>query len=117
MLPRIVGHGRAMDLILTGREVGAEEALQMGLVNRVVPEGDALKTAIELATELAQLPQQCMRNDSMSAIASWDMSRDEALRFEIQKGLDTLSSGETLSGAMGFSSGDGRHGSKVAKDD
>jgi enoyl-CoA hydratase len=109
-LPRIVGHGRAMDLILTGRAVGAAEALAMGLVNRVVPDGTALGSAVELARDLAALPQAGLRNDRLSAIEQWDLSDAEALANELRRGTATLASGEAAAGAIGFAAGQGRHG-------
>lgn len=109
-LPRLIGHGRAMDLILTGRGVGAEEALQMGLVNRVVDRGRALEAAIDLASELAALPQICMRNDRLSALEQWDLAGGEAVRNEVRHGLATIESGETEQGARRFQDGAGRHG-------
>jgi enoyl-CoA hydratase len=113
-LPRIVGEGRAMDLILSGRAVGAAEALSMGLANRVVPSGTALQASIDWATELAALPQVCMRNDRRSAVAQWDLPVDEALLVETGLGLDSLASGEALEGASRFASGVGRGGATVA---
>jgi enoyl-CoA hydratase len=113
-LPRIVGEGRAMDLILSGRAVGAAEALSMGLANRVVPSGTALQASIDWATELAALPQVCMRNDRRSAVAQWDLPVDEALLVETRLGLDSLASGEALEGASRFASGVGRGGATVA---
>jgi enoyl-CoA hydratase len=89
-LPRIVGIGRALDLILTGRPVGAEEALSMGLVNRVVPKGQARATAEKLAAEISQFPQACVRSDRMSAYEQFDLSFDEALRNEFRHGMRTL---------------------------
>ena len=109
-LPRLVGHGRAMDLILTGRPVGADEALRIGLVDRVVDDGQALDHAVALASELAALPQRCLRNDRASAIDQWDLDTDAAMRAEIRGGLDTLASGEALEGARRFAAGAGRHG-------
>lgn len=109
-LPRLIGHGRAMDMILTGRTVAADEALRFGLVDRVVPDGTALSAAIELATSLAKLPQRCLRNDRLSAIRQWDLTTEDAMRFEVRQGLDTLASGETVAGASRFSGGAGRHG-------
>jgi enoyl-CoA hydratase len=109
-LPRIVGHGRAMDMILTGRAVGAEEAERIGLVNRVVNSGSALGFSVALATELAALPQRALRNDRLSALEQWDLSWDEALANEFRRGVDTISSGESASGAGRFASGHGRHG-------
>jgi enoyl-CoA hydratase len=113
-LPRIVGHGRAMDLILTGRAVGATEALEMGLANRVVPTGTALESAVAWATELAALPQVCLRNDRLSALAQWDLSVNDALLIETRFGLESLSSGEALEGAARFAGGAGRGGKTVA---
>ena len=110
-LPRLIGHGHAMDLILTGRGVGAEEALQMGLANRVVPKGTARQVAIDLAQQVARFPQTCMRNDRRSAYEQWDLSFDEAMANESRLGRSTLESGETVMGAQRFSAGHGRGGS------
>lgn len=109
-LPRIIGLGRALDLILTGRPVGAEEALMMGLANRVVPSGTAREAAIALATELVAFPQVCMRGDRLSAYEQSSMALDEALANEFRHGLRALSA-ETLAGATKFAQGAGRHGS------
>jgi enoyl-CoA hydratase len=109
-LPRIVGHGRAMDLLLTGRAVGAAEALAMGLVNRVVPDGQALTATVGLAHELAGLPQAGLRNDRLSAIEQWDLAEPEAVANELRRGMATLASGETATGAADFAAGEGRHG-------
>ena len=109
-LPRLVGHSRAMDMILTGRGVGAAEALSFGLVNRVVDAGAALAAAVELAQELAALPQTCLRNDRASVLEQWGMGESEAAQNEFRRGLDTIASGETAEGAGGFSRGQGRHG-------
>lgn len=110
-LPRLVGHGRAMDLILTGREVRADEALAIGLVDRVVPRGESLAAAVALAETIAALPQRCLRNDRLSAIRQWGLTTDEATRAETRLGLETLASGETVGGAGRFDAGAGRHGS------
>ncbi len=110
-LPRLIGHSRAMDLILTGRPVPAKEAALIGLANRVVPTGRALEAAIELAHEIAAHPQRCMRSDRRSAIEQWGMSEGEAMRNELRLGLQTIESGETVSGATRFRDGAGRHGS------
>lgn len=111
-LPQIIGLGRALDLILTGRPVSAAEALSMGLVNRVVPAGTARKAAEVLAQQLAQLPQGCLRSDRMSTLLQIDdpLPMDGALRREFQLGMQTILSGETVGGATTFASGAGRHG-------
>jgi enoyl-CoA hydratase len=109
-LPRLIGHSRAMDLILTGREVRAQEAFDIGLANRLVPAGEALNAAIELARHIASLPQTCMRNDRLSAIEQWGLEEDAAMRNEFRHGSDTLASGESLAGANDFAKGAGRHG-------
>lgn len=109
-LPRLIGHSRAMDLILTGRPVPAPEALEIGLANRVVPPGHALDAAIELADQVASHPQRCMRNDRLSAIEQWSLSLEDAMRNELALGLDTIGSGETAVGAGRFEAGAGRHG-------
>jgi enoyl-CoA hydratase len=109
-LPRLIGHSRAMDLILTGRPVDAAEALHIGLTNRLV-RPEALREETEkLALQIAGFPQACLRNDRRSALEQWGQSEDAALHNEFRLGLQTLQSGETLSGAGRFSSGDGRHG-------
>lgn len=110
-LPRLIGHSRAMDLILTGRAVSAEEAASMGLANRVVASGASLEQAIELAEQIASHPQRCMRTDRRSAIEQWDLSEDDAMRNELELGVATIESGETVSGAQRFRDGAGRHGS------
>jgi len=109
-LPRIIGLGRAMDLILTGRPVGAEEALSMGLVNRVVPRGRARQEAEALAAQLSAFPQVCMRNDRLSALEQYGMPVEEAMANELRHGMVALRE-EALSGAKRFSAGEGRHGS------
>jgi enoyl-CoA hydratase len=109
-LPRLIGLGRALDLILTGRPVAAQEALQMGLANRVVPAGRVLEAAEKLALEIAAFPQACMRNDRKSAYEQWDLGEPEAIQNEFRHGLNTLKSGETLAGASRFTQGTGRHG-------
>ncbi len=112
-LPRMIGQGRALDLILTGREVGAEEALAMGLVDRVVPDGTALDHAVALGHELAGLPQTCLRNDRRSALGQWGRTLPDALVAETELGLDSLASPDAASGAAGFAAGAGRGGSAV----
>ncbi len=109
-LPRIVGQGHALDLILTGRGVGGDEALRMGLANCLTDPGGALDAAIELGRELARLPQICMRNDRRSSYDQWSLDHDAAFSREMELGLETISSGETLAGAQRFADGAGRHG-------
>jgi enoyl-CoA hydratase len=109
-LPRLIGHARAMDLMLTGRPVDAHEALAFGLANRVAPKGEAIAHAISLAREIAAFPQVCMRNDRMSAMEQWDLDESAAIDNEIKHGLNTLRSGETADGAARFSGGEGRPG-------
>lgn len=110
-LPRIVGHGRAMDMILTGRPVLAEEALAMGLISRMATHGKALEEAKALAKQLAAFPQTCMREDRASLMSQWSLSEKDALAREFQHGLMTLGSGEIVEGAKRFAKGEGRHGS------
>lgn len=109
-LPRLIGLSRALDLILTGRAVGAQEALAMGLVNRVVPKGTARQAAEALARELAQLPQTCLRSDRISAYEQGDLPFAEALANEFQHGMRAVRAG-AVEGAQRFARGVGRHGS------
>ncbi|MGI9644845.1 MAG: crotonase/enoyl-CoA hydratase family protein [Ilumatobacteraceae bacterium] len=109
-LPRLIGQSRALDLILTGRGVGGEEAERIGLANLVVDSGTALDAAIELAGELAALPPTCMRSDRRSAHEQWSLALGAALANETRLGLATIRSGETRDGATRFASGEGRHG-------
>jgi len=109
-LPRLIGTGRALDLILTGRAVGAAEAHAMGLVDRVVPSGDARRAAEELAHQLAALPQDCLRNDRLSVYDQEGLAEEDALRLELEHGLRSLGAG-ALEGVARFASGAGRHGS------
>lgn len=108
-LPRIVGHGHAMDMILTGRPVKADEALAMGLANRVVPDGTALDTAQQLAATIASFPQRCLLADRASAIHQWDLDTREALRAEGAGGYPVVFE-EAIEGARRFRGGAGRHG-------
>ena len=108
-LPRIVGMGRALDMILTGRPVGAREALEMGLANRVVPDGQARETAQRLAADIAAFPQACLRADRRSAYAQWDLPLGEALKQEGGWGAPIVAI-EGKAGAKRFESGVGRHG-------
>jgi enoyl-CoA hydratase len=109
-LPRLIGLSRAMDLILTGRPVSAQEALAMGLVNRVVPRGGAREAAESLAREISAFPQACMNADRRSAYAQAGLSMEEALLQEFRGGIQVLES-ESLAGATRFARGAGRHGS------
>lgn len=108
-LPRIVGLGRALDMILTGRPVSAQEALSMGLVNRVVPRGTARTAAEDLARELARFPQTALRGDRLSAYEQWDLDPEAAFANELSHGMRAL--GEAARGAGMFRAGAGRHGS------
>ena len=110
-LPRLIGQSQALDLILTGRGVSGEEALRMGLANRLVESGDALRGALELARVLAGFPQTCMRSDRMSCYEQWELSNEEGMRNEFRRGLAVLGSGESAVGAQRFADGAGRHGS------
>ena len=107
-LPRLIGMGHAMDLILTGRKVEAAEALQMGLANRVVPTGQAREAAIALARQLAGFPQATMRADRESALCQWDLPLGEALHQEWERGRERIP--DALAGARRFAAGQGRHG-------
>ncbi|MUL49538.1 crotonase/enoyl-CoA hydratase family protein [Mycobacterium sp. CBMA293] len=110
-LPRLIGHSRAMDLILTGRAVDAAEALQIGLANRVVPHGQAREKAEELAHQLAALPQLCLRADRMSALRQWGESEQSAMEFEFSSLAQVAK--ESMAGARRFADGAGRHGAKA----
>ena len=110
-LPRIVGQGHALDMILTGRGVGAEEAQRMGLVNRLCGPGESRAAAEELGREIAKWPERCMRSDRLSAYTQWDQDLPRALRAEFARGREVIESGETREGAKRFRSGQGRHGS------
>ncbi|HZT66809.1 MAG TPA: crotonase/enoyl-CoA hydratase family protein [Acidimicrobiales bacterium] len=109
-LPRLIGHSHALDLILTGRGVSGEEAVRMGLANRLVEPGRALDAAVELAHSLASFPQRCLRGDRLSSYRQWGQSLEDALATEYHLGMETIRSGETAEGATRFASGAGRHG-------
>lgn len=110
-LPRLIGHSHALDLILTGRGVSGEEALRMGLANRLVERGGALEAALQLAHDLARLPQACLRSDRLCSYEQWSLALPDATRNEFRRGLSVIQSGETAEGAQRFASGQGRHGS------
>jgi enoyl-CoA hydratase len=110
-LPRLIGLSRALDLILTGRPVGAHEALAIGLANRVVPAGRARPAAEELALDIARFPQACMRGDRASALEQADLDLQGALANELRHGLESLAAPDALEGARRFAAGRGRHGS------
>jgi enoyl-CoA hydratase len=109
-LSRLIGHSRALDLILTGRAVGAEEALAYGLANRVVPDGTARAAAEQLATQIAAFPQTCLRHDRLSSYEQWGLPLPEALNNECGHGQVSLASGDAEAGAGRFREGEGRHG-------
>jgi enoyl-CoA hydratase len=109
-LPRMIGQGRAMDLVLTGRPVPAIEAMAIGLVDRLAQPGAALDDGMTLARKLAELPQGAMRADRRSLLGQWSLGFDDAVRAEHRGGVDVLDSGEAESGARRFSEGIGRHG-------
>jgi enoyl-CoA hydratase len=107
-LPRLIGASRALDLVLTGRPVAAVEALEIGLANRVVPEGTARRAAEELAHDLARFPQTCLREDRLSLLESLGLELDAAISNELEHGLRSLA--EVQSGLERFRGGEGRHG-------
>ena len=112
-LTRLIGHSRALDLILTGRGVDGAEAERIGLANRVVEPGHALAAAIELAGDIAALPQICLRSDRRSSYDQWSLDLGEALANEVRLGRATIASGETRAGAQRFAEGAGRHGRRA----
>ncbi|MDA8268767.1 MAG: crotonase/enoyl-CoA hydratase family protein [Actinomycetota bacterium] len=109
-LPRLIGQSRALDMILTGRAVQADEALAWGLANRLCGPGAALDTAVELATALSAFPQACLRADRASSTEQWGLDLTDAMANEVRHGLAPVRAGETLSGAARFAGGEGRHG-------
>ncbi len=109
-LPRLIGLGRALDMIMTGRAVTAEEALQIGLVDRVVPVGGARAAAEKLARELAALPQECLRSDRLSAIESLSLPFGDAMASEFRHGLEVLAGPGIVEGVSRFRGGAGRSG-------
>lgn len=109
-LPRLIGHSRAMDLILTGRGISGEEAERIGLANRVTEPGQAFAEAMQLARQLARLPQAALRSDRLSAIEQWGLDWQQATLNEFRLGIATVATGETEAGARRFAAGAGRHG-------
>jgi enoyl-CoA hydratase len=109
-LPRMIGQGRALDLILTGRAVSADEALQIGLVDRVVNAGHALAAAQSMARDLAAFPQEGLRADRRSVLNQWSLSLEDAAAAEYRGGAEVIASGEAREGARRFVEGSGRHG-------
>ncbi len=109
-LPRLIGHSNAMDMILTGRGVSGDEALRMGLANRLVEPGTAVAAAVALAKELSRFPQRCLRSDRLSAYEQWSLDLGSALQNEFRRGREVIASGETREGATRFAQGAGRHG-------
>jgi enoyl-CoA hydratase len=109
-LARLLGHSHALDLILTGRGVHGEEALRMGLANRLVPAGRALAGALELAREIAARPQAALRHDRLSSYEQWSLALPDALRGEFEHGMEALRSGEFLGGLESYASGRWKEG-------
>jgi enoyl-CoA hydratase len=109
-LPRLIGMSHALDLILTGRGVGGEEAFRIGLADRLAEPGGALAAARELALQIAAFPQLCVRSDRLSTYEQESLGLSAAMRNEYRHGVATIRSGETVAGARRFVSGAGRHG-------
>ena len=109
-LPRLIGQSHALDMILTGRGVGGEEALRIGLANRLAEDGESLHEAVALAEQLTRFPQRCLRSDRRSVLLQWGKSLPDALQQETLLGREVIKSGETVQGASRFNAGAGRHG-------
>jgi enoyl-CoA hydratase len=109
-LPRLIGQSRAMDMILTGRPVGAEEAFAWGLANRIVAKGESRRAAEELALDISRFPEICMKGDRQSVLEQWDHDHHRAMIHEFRIGTSTLQTGESRAGAARFASGKGRGG-------
>ncbi|WML57103.1 crotonase/enoyl-CoA hydratase family protein [Neobacillus sp. PS2-9] len=109
-LPRLIGMSRALDMILTGRPVGAEEALSMGLANRIVEVGTVKEEAEKLAAQIAQYPQLCMKNDRKAVYEGFDLDFEKAMQLEFTLGMIVVQSGESKNGAKRFAQGHGKHG-------
>ena len=109
-LPRLIGMSNALDLILSGRGVSGDEALRMGLANRLVEPGAALEAAVALCQQLAAFPQGCLRADRQSVYEQWGTPLSPALEMEVTRGMEVIRSGETRAGATRFADGAGRHG-------
>jgi len=109
-IARLIGQSRALDMVLTGRGVGAPEAHEWGLVNRLTPSGEALKGALELAEDIARFPHHVMRADRRSLLRQWGLTLEDAMKQEFEWGLEAGAGGETEAGAARFASGKGRHG-------
>lgn len=109
-LARLIGLSHALDMVLTGRPVEAEEAQRMGLANRIVESGTSRAASEAIAEQIANFPQTCLLSDRRSVYEQWGLSVQEAMRNEFRHGLSTIQTGETLEGASRFFSGSGRHG-------